>query len=197
MKDKKYKKRKFVWGALNFSDPYKVIQAIFNYANIDSYRDFIVDILLYSTVKKHYKKKDPVDIMYIIEGIYCLLQACYVISKMKECCILEVRTSDVLNAKFYSLSSTELGQWVEFPRSLSKDEFLNPYKALKQVFRHYTPDKLYDIVKYLTENACGSYCDEFEINTFEIYYLLSKLFEASHLIRVRELDHIENWRVSS
>lgn len=195
MKKKKSEKQEFTWGCLTFGDPYIVIKEIFSFAHVDFYRDFIGDILLYSSRKKVYRKKYTGDIMFILDGIFCLLQAGYVISKERKHSILDIRESDILNSSFYTLTSSGIRQWADFPRSLSKDEMLDPYSALGRLFKHYKPDKLYNAIKRLATDACGCYENELEENTLEIYVSLSKLFEAAHLIWVRELEHIRNWRL--
>lgn len=190
------KKKAFVWGYLTFSDPYKVIKQIFSFANIDFYRDFISDILLSSSRKKPYKKGDAGQIMFIMDGIFCLLQAGFAMSKKKKRSLLDIRDADIINSNFYTLGRSETAQWTDFPRSLSKDEVLDPYRAFGKLFRHCGPDKLYNIMKQLMEDACGSYSTDSYENTFEIYVHLTKLFEAAHLIYVRELEHVRNWRLN-
>ncbi|HEU0228425.1 MAG TPA: hypothetical protein VFQ86_11850 [Arachidicoccus soli] len=52
MKKNKTNEPVFTWGSLVFTDPYEVIQQIFDFSGVGYYRNFIKDILLYSTRKK-------------------------------------------------------------------------------------------------------------------------------------------------
>lgn len=184
----------FTWGSLTFDHPYQVIEGVFDYSHMHTYRNFIKDVLLYSTHKKKYRKKDAGSILFLLEGIGCLLQACYSISKEKEHSLLEVRDDDMLNSNFYSMRNDDTDIWSDFPRSLSKSEMLDPYKSFQKVFRHNNSEKWYEIIKISVEYACGSYNEGPEENALEVHVQLSKLFEAAHLIYVRELGHVRSWR---
>lgn len=194
MKKQKIQKIKLTWNSLEFNNPYGVIKEIFEFAHIGFYRKFIRDVLLYTTKNKQYKKHHAGNIMFLLEGIKCLLNACFLISKEKMHSLLEVREEDIMNGNFYSLYKTETGLWADFPRSLTKPEIIDPYKAFAKIFQHNSPNKWYEIIKYLAEDACGSYSDMLEENPLEVYIQVTKLFEAAHLINVREIAHVTNWR---
>lgn len=91
--------------------------------------------------EKKYKKENAGNIIWIIDGIYCLLDACFALNKMDKYSLLDVRRKDILNSKFYSNRETERGNWSDFPRLLSEKEFINPYCTFKKTFKHWTPIK--------------------------------------------------------
>lgn len=185
----------FTVGGTVFKNPYRVIPAIFSFAHIEDQRTFIKDILLYSTSSKRYQKEDFGSILLYLEHFSCLLAACFVISKQRKGSPIEVRTDDMLNSNFYSIRETTTDIWSEFPRSLTQEEFLNPYKALKQVFKSRNPEVWSSLIKDVTDYACGNYGGDFpEINSFEVYQHLCKLLEAAHLINVREIEQPYKWR---
>lgn len=194
MKKGKTNKMQLTWGSTAFDDPYQVIRAIFGFADTGFYRHFIRDILLYSTRKKRYKKEHASNIIFLLDGIVCLLSACFIISKEKKHSLLEVEEEDIIKPDFYSLRNAATDLWSDFPRSLTKAEMLDPYTVFGKVFQHYTPDKWYHLMKYFTEDACGNYSDVYEENTLLVYIQLTRLFEAAHLINVREIAHVRNWR---
>ena len=194
MKKKNAGKTILTWNSMSFKDPYKVIIAIYDAADVETYRDFIRDILLYSTRTKQYRKEHGGNMRFYLDGIICLLNACFIIGKNKKHSLLELRDEDMLNSKFYSLHTLESKRWSDFPRSLTQSETLNPYKVFGKIFKHHNPDKWSDILKYLADDACSSYSDKPDENLLEVYIQLTKLFEATHLIYVREIEHIGNWR---
>ena len=195
MKKQKKQKLKFIWRDLALSNPYKVIEEIFNYATVQYYRDFLRDVLLYSTKSKEYRKEHVGHVIFSLEGIACLLKACFVISKEKKHSLLDVTEEDILNANFYSSRNSKMDLWSDFPRSLSQAEILDPYIAFGKIFECHNPDKWHEIMKDVV-NYAGSTCyhDMLEENLLEVYLQLSKLFEAAHLIHVREINHVWNWR---
>lgn len=194
MKKDKSRKAQFNWGIITFDNPYQVIKAIFSFAGIAFYRDFIRDILLYSTSKKQYREKHAGNIIFLLEGIDCLLKACFAIHKVQQHSLLEIRAEDILNSNFYSLPKTGSRTWTDFPVALTEAEMLDPYTAFKKVFRHKGPGQWYETIKYLNEMACGSYEGTIKENILEAYLQLTRLFEAAHLIYVRELAHVRRWR---
>lgn len=174
-------------GSITFTDPYKVIKEVFSFADIGFYRNFIRDILRFSSSRKKYNKEDAGYILLLLEGLNCLLQACFIISKEKKHSHLELGEEDILNRHFYYHHEIESKIWSDFPRVLTKKELLDPYLVFGKVYAHKYPGEWYGIVKGLVEDACGSYDDVPQQNTMWIYTQLVKLFEASHLIYVREL----------
>lgn len=198
MKTKKQQSLKnvsFQWRKKRFHDPYKVITEVFDYANLGFYRKFIGDVLLYSSLKKQYKKLHTGNMLFLLEGISCLLQACSVIGKEQKQSVLDFREKDLLNRKFYSFHTTDTECWADFPRSLSVAETNNPYAVFKNVFQCKSPEEWMDAFKDLVEDACGSYADVSDENTLDMYMQLTKVLEAAHLIYIREIVYIRNWRI--
>ena len=99
-----------------------------------------------------------------------------------------------MNKNFFTLATLESKQFSDFPRALNKAEMRNPYKALSKLFKQHTPEKWLAKFKYLLDDACAKNADVFYENPLEVYLALSKLFEAAHLIQVREIGHIRKWR---
>lgn len=194
MKNKKSKDQAFTWGNSVFTDPYMVIKEVFGFENLGHYRNFITDILLYSERKKAYKQKNAGSIIWLTDGMNGLLDACYAINKMKKYNPLELWDSDIVNTKFYSNRKEQNDIWEDFPRTLTQEEFIDPYLTFKKIFRRQKPGKLLKAFKELIEYACGSYRDKPEEDTFSVYFQLTRLFEAAHLIYIREMAQVVGWR---
>jgi len=80
--------------------------------------------------------------------------------------------------------------WDFFPRHLSHQEFLIPYKALKKVVHYKSREEWKDILKTILQHALSpNSIYEFDdgIDLLKIWLLLHKLIEASHLVCVRAL----------
>lgn len=191
---RKHQKKVFIWRNEAFTDPYKAIEAIFDFTDVFQYKRLVRDIALYSSKKKRYKKEHAGNLIWKLEAISCMLDACFTINKEKRFCPLDVLDDDIMNEKFYSRHEDKNRIWSDFPRLLSVEEFTNPYKAFKKIFNHMKPEQYYERFKELIGYACGSYNDHFSGNSMNIYFQLTKLFEAAHLIYIREVAHVRNWR---
>lgn len=195
MKHQKENKMTFTLDGVTFTDPYSVIAEVFSAADIQSYRRFVTDILLYSSSKKLYQKERFGGIMYYLDRLSCLLEAGFAIRKQVKKCHLDVRNEDLLNRHFYSLSEATENAWAGFPRSLTRADFFDPYKALKKVFKVRNPDTWSFVLKEMADFACGYYWEATpDNNTLEVYLSISKLLEATHLIYVREIAQPDKWR---
>ena len=190
----KHQKQVFIWRNETFADPYKAIEAIFDFTDVFVYKKLVRDIALYSGKKKKYKKTHAGNLIWKLEAISCMLNACFAINKEKKFCPLDILASDVMNEKFYSRYEDKSHIWSDFPRLLSAEEFINPYKALGKIFSHTNPEQYHQRFKALIGYACGSYNDHFSGNIMDIYFQLTKLFEAAHLIYIREIIYVRNWR---
>ncbi len=196
MKRKKAHKNTLQWGNSVFTDPHKVIREIFDFAEVGFYRNFIKDILLYSTRHKKYKKEDMGNLLWLQEGVFCLLGACNAIRKTKKHSLMDIRNEDILNSRFYSNCLAESGIWSDFPRTLSESEVIDPYRTFRRIFKHRNADEWICIFKESLEEACGSYSSTYDQNTLLVYIQLSSLFEASYLIYIREIVHTNDWRIN-
>ena len=79
--------------------------------------------------------------------------------------------------------------WDFFPRFLSEKEFKNPYRVFRKFFQRFSlpqwRDQLYELV-YYSLISDGTDTAGFEIDYPDVYLMLQKLVEPSHLIQVHE-----------
>lgn len=180
----------FIWSHMTFDDPYQVIASIFDHADLAHYRELIRDLSIYSCLNKVYQKENPGNLLWKVEGINCLLQACFVLSKHKKESPVKVTEADLMEQRFYATDASSVTCWNSFPRFLSQSEFRNPYLVFKDFFKLKSIEQWQADIRELIFEAY-IVCDEYsEHNIIQMYIQLSKLFEAAHLIDVREITHI-------
>lgn len=187
MKEQKVHDAKFVWGRLSMNDPYHVIREVFSYADVGFYRGFLKDVLLYSTRKKRYRKEDAGQVLFLLEGVDCMLKACFEISQNPPPGHAEPSEDERYNRNPNAEGETTVSYtWSNFPRALTQAEAQNPYRAFAKVYKHNSPYQWRRTINYLAADACGRYDDFPEENTLKVYLQLSRLFEAAYLVYTRQ-----------
>lgn len=175
-------------------DAHQVIAFTFDAAGLEYYRELVTDILLYSTRNKPYKKETTGDLIWTLERIAPFLAACAEISSLKAQSPLIIYEEDVHKKQLITDKEHASGYWEHFPRMLSLEEFKNPYLAIQAVFKQTTHEHLYDSFKHMISQACNvDYYNQTE-NTLLLYQQFMKLFEAAHLIDLREVIHTTGYR---
>ncbi len=175
-------------------DPFRIIAITFDINHLSSYRHFITDILLYSSLSRAYRKELAGELILTLDEIAAFLKACFDISKQKHQSSLIISEEDVRKRKLVTNKKGGLGYWDDFPKVLSMEEFKNPYLAFRLIFEYTTHEKLHDSFKQMMRYACSNYVSyPNEGNTLLLYQQLMKLFEAAHLINVREICQTEDF----
>lgn len=180
----------FTWSYMTFDDPYQVIASIFDHAHVAHYRDLISDLCLYNYLEEGYKKESLANLWWFMEGINCLLHASFVLSEYKNESPVRVGESDLMDKRLYATSGDNLTCWHCFPRFLSQSEFKNPYLVFKDFFSSQSLAEWQESIRDLIFEACIAGEEYSEQNVINIYIRVSKLFEAAHLINIREITHI-------
>lgn len=181
-----------IWYKERIKDPYQVIAAFFSAADIASHRKRIRVFLKASCSDKIWRKDNPGDLLHDFKLIESVINAAYVLNKEKKKSPIEITSYDLLNRNLYSNDMDN--DWNCFPRSLSRKEYINPYRVFKNFFDYQELEKwkkeLQAILNYALVST-GLTESETELNVLSIYIHLNKLVEAAHLIDVREITHIE------
>jgi hypothetical protein len=102
---------------------------------------------------------------------------------------------DIEKQKQFVSASPYVSAWQSFPRSLSEEEYFNPYQAITVFCHSYTKQEWKKIRKHLTEYAFSEEAmdAEGEYNFSDILKIrtgIITLIEGCHLIEVR--NHMKN-----
>ena len=182
-----------IWYKNVITDPYQTIAEFFTAADLAYYRRTIKRAINVASSDKVWNKTSPGDLLWFFERLESAINAAYLINKEKKKSPLSIGKEDVFNPNLYCSWHGDLTEWDFFPRSLSLKEFINPYVAFKKFFKYLPLDEWKDQLRELMEFALGKTsfseaCADFD--TLPIYFHLTKLVEAAHLIDVREVTHI-------
>lgn len=180
----------FTWSYMTFDDPYQVIASIFDDADLAHYRDLTRDLCMSSCLQEAFQQENMASLWWFMEGVNCLLHACFVLSEHKDESPVRVEDTDLMHKRFYTTSGDDLTCWHCFPRFLSQSEFKNPYLVFNDFFSSQSLAKWQESIRELIFEACIAGKEYSEQNVINIYIRVSKLFEAAHLINIREITHI-------
>jgi hypothetical protein len=182
-----------IWYKNEIADPYQAITELFTAADLAYYRRTIKDALNTACSDKVWNKTSPGDLLWFLERLESGINAAYLINNEKKKSPLSIGKEDIFNPNLYCSWHADQGEWDFFPRSLSLKEYIDPYLAFKKFFKYLTLAEWKDRLRELMEFALGKTsfseaCVDFD--TLQIYFHLTKLVEAAHLIDVREITHI-------
>jgi hypothetical protein len=182
-----------LWYREVIKDPYQVIAKFFTCATINSYRKTIKDVLISISKDKLYRKDSPGDLLLEFKMIESVINAAYLMNHEKKKSPIDISPTDVFNKNLYCGRHTYLTEWDYFPRSLSMKEFIDPYSVFKKFFRYQKLEGWKKDMQEILEYALAD-ISFFEggltFDVLSIYFHLTKLLEAAHLIDVREVNHV-------
>lgn len=172
------------WRDEVITNPYEAIAELFRFGDIAFYRKFIRQILLSAGRPKVYNKDDPGNVIYKFQTIQSAINCAYLLTR-EDKGDLPVDADHLLDRHNYCGRGIRSDQWQCFPRTLTIKEYKNPYLVFRRFFKYQTLHKwkedLGEILIYaLTRDAEGPLID-----LLSMYLHLTKLFEAAHLIVVR------------
>jgi len=182
-----------IWYKNEITDPYQAIAEFFTAADVAYYRKTIKGALDAACSGKFWNKCSPGDLLWFFERLESVINAAYLINKEKKKSPLSIGKEDVFNPNLYCSWHADLTEWDFFPRALSLKEYINPYLVFKRFFKYLAlpewKQELHDLADYalMTTNMAEAGID---FDTLPIYFHLTKLVEAVHLIDVREVNHI-------
>jgi hypothetical protein len=182
-----------IWYKNEITDPYQTIAEFFTAADVAYYRKTIKGALNAACSSKIWNKSSPGDLLWLFERLESVINAAYLINKEKKKSPLSIGKEDVFNPNLYCSWHADQTKWNFFPRSLSLKEYIDPYLVFKRFFKYLKlPDwkqKIHDLVDYALVTTSVSEA-ALDFDTLTIYFQLTKLVEAVHLIDVREINHI-------
>jgi hypothetical protein len=179
-------------------EPFAIIEDFFSALSLMHYRKYVRSVLQSANSARVWKKEDPGSLLYFQQKMEDLLDAAHqLIPKRKNSksgkplpgLKPELFGKDLIDPASYSYPGRGR-QWQDFPRALSKKEFLNPYLVFDRFFRHHNlkgwHDELKELIFYaLSPHNCAEDFLDFEL--LKVHHLLQKLIEAAHLVLIREI----------
>ncbi len=182
-----------LWYKDPITDPNQVIAEFFSAASLADYRKRIKAALKAAAGKHIWPKKNPGALLYYFKMIESVINAAWLINKENKTLPLLINKENPFNPNIFCGWQSDDTQWDFFPRFLSFKEYVDPYITFKRFFKYLAlpvwKDELQDLLEYaLVETSLHE--AGMKKDMLSLYFHLSKLVEAAHLIDVRENNHI-------
>lgn len=172
-------------------DCYQAIQRFFDAFSLPFARSYLLSSIKASESSSIWKKKAPADLIYFYDCLKELISAVFDLLEKEgkiDNVIIKSKQDSFTNSSFYCASFEQDRAWDYFPRSLTRKEYLNPYKALEKFSSCGTKKEWKETIHYLLTYALGANSlSELGVNLelVRISELLQKMLEACHLTCVR------------
>lgn len=173
------------------NNPFSVITAFFDTFRLDSAKKHIQKWLTAVYCPESWKQ-EPAELLAFHDGLVKIIECAWLIERRDNSKRLAVLSNDLNNfmrVSNYCPAGDEKNTWAYFPRSLSRKDYINPYRVFSKFFGHKDlqtwKSELYSLLNTalseLDLNELGN-----AVDVFHIKLLLDKLTDASHVIDVRE-----------
>lgn len=178
------------WEFKIIKDPYQVFANCFSFADISSFRQDIRQVLLFTTTSKIYNKEEPASLLTKFKAIISAILATNKINESKKSSALKLTFKEFTDKRLYARPYSTCPEWEYLPKMLTANEYQNPYIVFKKFFKYKAIKKWREDIGLVINYSLASYNEICDLNLLQLYFHLTKLMEASHLIDVREITHI-------
>lgn len=178
------------WYKELITDPRQTFAEAFSCMDLIRYRQKLKMVISATTLESIYIDDSVSNLLCDFKLLESVINAAYIINRDGIKGPIIINDRDLMNANLYSGSHRDYSAWDFFPRSLSKDEYKDPYLVFPLFFGYQSLQKWKRDLQEIMEAALVSDLEVPGVDQLEIYFQLTKLLEAAHLIDVRENTHV-------
>ena len=173
MKKKKISLESHFWAVDKIENPFKILEAMFDYMDIEQYKKMIGDVLEYIYTRKVYCMENPGEMLLYYKVFRSFVKACY---------LLQFSEKTVKDDIFC--------EWVPciYLASLSRAEYSNPLLVFKSAFQEKTLDEFELFLFEIFQFALSPITDDDSNDRVMPYIHLIKMLDAAQLIFERGVE---------
>ncbi|MEN2399301.1 hypothetical protein GKZ90_0005905 [Flavobacterium sp. MC2016-06] len=176
MKKNKISSGTSFWAGYATGNPLEAINAFFDFAHLDYYKQSLTEVLIYSYKTKVYKENNPSDVFVLYTVVSSFLKACYCLQeKSKKWKVKESLRSE----KVFHLSS------------LTKEEYDNPFIVFQKAFEEKTLEEFEFFLCLILELSLSPHGGDPDSDVTTPYIHIIKMLDAVELIRERNVEKIK------
>ncbi|WP_166925151.1 hypothetical protein [Flavobacterium poyangense] len=164
------------WAGYEAKNPFKVINAFFDFAHLDDYKQNLNEAVLYCYKTKVYKQDNPSDVFILYTVVRSLLKACY--------CLQEKSKKWKIKESLHSETAFEL-------TSLTKEEYNNPFSVFQKAFNEKTLEEFDFFLCQVLELSLSPHPGDPDPDFATPYMHLIKMLDATELLRERGVEKIK------
>ncbi|TRX38132.1 hypothetical protein FNW52_04310 [Flavobacterium sp. ZT3R18] len=164
------------WVYYEIKNPFEVIDAFFDYAHLDYYKQILGEAILYNSKGRIYKKNFPERVFVFYTALRSFLKACYCLQSKSR--------------KWKVKGSSE--NWsILHQASLTRVEYGDPFIVFQKAFVELTLDEFEFFLSEIVHLSLAPCTEEFDFDVMTPYLYLIKMLDASQLMRERGVEKIK------
>lgn len=176
MKKNKINFETHFWAAYEIGNVFEVIDAFFDYAHLDSYKQRLAEEFLYINKKDVYKMDYPGQVFVFYTAFRSFLKACLCLQH---------------KGKKWKVKPSSDCKSVLHQASLTKEEYADPFMVFQMAFAAQTLEDFEFFLSEITHLSLSPYTVEFDTDLITPYVHLIKMLDASQLLRERGIEKIK------
>jgi hypothetical protein len=170
------------WAGFEAGNPFEAVDAFFDYAHLDNYKQNLSGAVLHSYKKKIYKQDNPGQIFILYKVVRSFLKISYCLqTKNKKWKVKDAARSETV----FHLSS------------LTKQEYDNPFLVFQKAFDEQTLKQFEFFLCEIVHLSLSSCLGDQDFDLLTPYIHLIKMLDALQLMkergveRIKKTDHIK------
>lgn len=164
------------WYAYEIENPFEVIDAFFDYAALDHYKQRLAEAVLYINKQEVYKKGYPGQVFVFYTTLRSFLKACF--------CLQYKR-------KKWKVKQSSDCKSILHQGSLTKEEYANPFTVFQIAFAEKSLDEFEFFLCEIIHISLSPNVVEFDYYLITPYIHLIKMLDASQLLRESGLEKVK------
>ena len=164
------------WYGKELENPFEVIDAFFDYAYLDYYKQGLAEAVLYMHKQEVYKKEYHGQLFVFYARLHSFVKACFYLQ---------------YKGKKWQVRQSSVGKSILYQGALTKTEFANPLTVFQSAFAAKSLDEFDFFLCEVVHIALSPSVVEFDSDLLTPYIHLIKMLDASQLMRERGLEKIK------
>lgn len=165
------------WSAYETGNPFEAVEAFFDFAHLDYYKQILSEAVIYSHRRKIYKQDNPSEIFVFYTAVCSFLKVCYCLK--------------VKSKKWKVKGSADYGSILHLS-SLTKEEYGNPFLVFQKAFAERTLEEFEFFLCEIIELSLSPCAEESDCDLMTPFIYLIKMLDAGQLMRERGVEKIKN-----
>ncbi len=164
------------WAGYRAGNPFKAINAFFDFARLDDYKQSLSQAVQYCYKTKVYKLDNPSDVFVLYTVLSSFLKICYGLQK---------------KSRKWKVKESSRSETVFHLSSLTKEEYENPFIVFQKAFEEKSIEEFELFLYQVAEFSLSPHSADPDPDLTTPYVHVIKMLDAVELIRERGVEKIK------
>ncbi|OMQ12936.1 hypothetical protein [[Flexibacter] sp. ATCC 35103] len=163
------------WASFVTGNPFKAIDAFFDFADLDYYKQNLSEVVTYSYKTKVCKQENPSNVFILYTAINSFLKICYCLQ---------------YKSKKWKVKASLRCETVFHLSSLTREEYENPFMVFRKAFNKKTLEEFQLFLCLILELSLSPHAGDPHTDLTTPYIHLIKMLDAVALMKERGVEKI-------